>query len=1613
MTTIRNKYEKNLSLNKNDRRTTLTILATLSIVTIMIVGSLFTGAFLTDSTDPIKNIFLKATRYTLEYHDNVPNEEIVVPEQQVSYNEGKFTISSDKPLRDGFVFTSWNTKADGNGETVNPNTTYTTTNRHTDLYAQWEVGYTLIYDANGGKNAPEAQTQVTDADSFEFTIKGIESMSHDDEHKVFLGWADSADAKKPTYGKDGKYAYSGTDYGDGDNTASINGTKTLTADKKTVTVYAVWATKYELIFNYHPEMIDPECYGVGPKNGLPADLTYVTVEPSHVFHIPVRVEDGEGKNAVYRKEGYKWGWWGDNLKRFYYIEEDPTSPSNEGCYLYNEDVKALLEDNPVMNLYAYFQPPSTVSVAFEHNTQNLPDSVDRHDKKTNNIVKNMPDDREGWTTERTWLPWEDGVPTNIPTHPRYVFEGWAYKADSTEPDVMPGEKEFRVNTVISNKHKLYAIWSSGHNFRLYFSTNGGDTNYYRDTDGKWKSLSGWSLYYNSDDYTKEGANVFRKNPTEYFAGPVTWTKEFFATRGVFAVRKDDANGTYKFLGWSKTKNPTIDDLDYPVVNPNPKDPDNPDPTKPDLDNITGTVGCITDDVVFDHSDINVTSDNRPATHEAILYAVWQKSPKHQFRIVFNENGAKFNSGSIKTFASPSTSGYYSSIEHPYHEWTIQDLDKAPIASKEPTRTISYEFVGWNTKVDGTGITYTIDRNTKKINQNIRINEPAATPEECVGGYSDDHTLNLYPMFDTTPLHGYDVFFDVNAPSDAESVETYLYQTENNSLVKKKVVKSRPSSGQTLATGTLDSQTVDLDKKEYRYELDGKWFFATCENNSLTSSSNYKFLGWSYEKYDLNEYDPNNEEHHLDFPVTAPLNPDNPQDAGKLNKDVIIDVDKSDPESSEACEQDADEGKVHERTLYGVWQGEALHQYAVVFVGNGDGSSIVYAPKEKWETNNEEIASDTIDAGTEDFSGTDLATNPEKPGALDRNLTNTFRVYSDAKPMPPTSEPDSSESFTFDNTFWRTGFRNEKFKDSNGDYIKDVIVKAVRADSPSKRYTFKGWSTDSHASSANITIDPDGYINTDLTVNDSGYPCKSKTHHTVLYALWDDEDIHNFQLIFYANGGNQIGYVNDSGNWNYNSASYVPGYSYSIKKNTITDIDTSSLPDTLYYIGKTTTEKELTSVTSHTWSPSDQNPLRVEAKKANTTENGYTYRYEFMGWSDTPVEISESVTSDDANYHVDDKSYIQENITLTAPDGDCAHPTHTKILYAVWKKVLVTPEHSFTLRFNSNGGTSRVRLYNSSTQTWSNGSSYRDIRYPASGKVEVGSDLSHTFTKDEIASIGLGATRDQDTYYTYEFVGWSTSSSYNPDNPDTTNLISWEKDSNSEVTGDGFVNQDIVANCPSDPCKGGDHVLNIYAVWKRTPRTKTYTLKFDGNSENATSIPDPITEYETYTGNNSWNTHIFDISNTIIPTNKQFTFAGWHTDNTAKSGKYSSVYTGTNYEQKEILENKDKEYVATLANGTHEGEETLYAIWWYRFEVIYHANGGSQAPPLVHAYDSSSRKVIVIDANMPNRSGYTFLGWSTSPDEGAQVEYTPNQQITLVADEQGYTLLELYAVWQED
>ena len=533
-------------------------------------------------------------------------------------------------------------------------------------------------------------------------------------------------------------------------------------------------------------------------------------------------------------------------------------------------------------------------------------------------------------------------------------------------------------------------------------------------------------------------------------------------------------------------------------------------------------------------------------------------------------------------------------------------------------------------------------------------------------------------------------------------------------------------------------------------------------------------------------------------------------------------------------------------------------------------------------------------------------------------------------------------------------------------------------------------------------------------------------------------VHNFQLIFYGYNADSLGYM-DGTTWR--SGNSVKNYQSSIMKNTITDITLpSDVPDRMSYISqnvayKNAEKKEKFDAEdserkmSYSWSENGDSgeKLRVMASKNKDTN----FEYEFLGWSKSIKTPSETFTASDADYHVDASGYIQEEIKIDEPDSVCGKPVHTLVLYPVFKKV---PIHNFSVTLDSNSGNG-LRVYNASSGSWSN--NWTDtFNYPNSNgtKARV-TENSHDWTYDNFwKERGVSAYRNQDSNYTYEFAGWSTTKVEASENPDMSNKIDWREDSRTPSTDEnhpnnyvnGFIYKTITSSCSLSPCQGGEHNVKLYAIWKRTPRTKTYTLMFNANGgENA---PADMNKPETYNGSRWTGFAEFTLTNAQIAEagmkNKKLVFVGWNEQSNSDQGKYGERITD-NTELEQLTQNLTNPY--KLSGTAYENEKTLYAVWWHEFNLEYDANGGSNAPEHEHAYTKHANFPFEISMDIPTHSaGYRFLGWSekkTTPGQGTeedvQFEASTSSQkndwnVTAAgdpsSDEYGYTGKKLYAVW---
>ena len=150
---------------------------------------------------------------------------------------------------------------------------------------------------------------------------------------------------------------------------------------------------------------------------------------------------------------------------------------------------------------------------------------------------------------------------------------------------------------------------------------------------------------------------------------------------------------------------------------------------------------------------------------------------------------------------------------------------------------------------------------------------------------------------------------------------------------------------------------------------------------------------------------------------------------------------------------------------------------------------------------------------------------------------------------------------------------------------------------------------------------------------------------------------------------------------------------------------------------------------------------------------------------------------------------------------------------------------------------------------------------------------------------------------------------------------------------------------------------------------TYTISFNANG--GSGAPSSITKKH--------------FTNAMLPSDKPYrtgyTFRGWGTSSSTSYAAYqprSTFYTNASM--------------------------TLYAVWSAKtYTISYNANGGSGAPGSQTKYHGIK---LLIPSIEPTKSGYTFLGWSTSTS-ASSATYQPGDWYYTNANRT------FYAVWKKN
>ena len=358
----------------------------------------------------------------------------------------------------GYAFTGWNDQADGTGNAYDAGGMLFMDYNKT-LYAQWEEGFILTYDANGGEGGPHQDTYLKNTDA---TVKTAAEVDIRRDNHRFTGWNTEKDSSGTAY-QPGEIMYMDAD----------------------ITLYAQWEEIRRL--TYHP------------NGGLPN----MTVKRYYPINTDAAVEE-----ILYIRDGF--------VLDGYNTEPDSTGDTyHPGDPIFMDQDKTLYAHWKKACALVYVQterinppPPFVVEHYAEGSMVTL--------KEPGELLLNIPDRIfAGWKagkaddspvyqpgetltlTEDTRLygQWKNKYTLTYDannttgqtadedhaedetfdikeiaslgfTYPGYLFVCWNTEADGSGADIMPGESMF-----LRQNRTLYAKWGKG--YTLTYDANGG------------------------------------------------------------------------------------------------------------------------------------------------------------------------------------------------------------------------------------------------------------------------------------------------------------------------------------------------------------------------------------------------------------------------------------------------------------------------------------------------------------------------------------------------------------------------------------------------------------------------------------------------------------------------------------------------------------------------------------------------------------------------------------------------------------------------------------------------------------------------------------------------------------------------------------------------------------------------------------------------------------------------------------------------------------------------------------------------------------------------------------------------------------------------------------
>lgn len=141
-----------------------------------------------------------SSRYTVTYHRNTTPDATVTDDTMIYAKDVLATVNDNSFTNGDKVFLSWNTRADGKGETYYPNGTIKVTG-NMDLYARWgdkASTVSVTYHSNFGTDV--AQSAAAVANNSKITVEAYNALNLPERTGYsFVGWNTEADGTGRTF----------------------------------------------------------------------------------------------------------------------------------------------------------------------------------------------------------------------------------------------------------------------------------------------------------------------------------------------------------------------------------------------------------------------------------------------------------------------------------------------------------------------------------------------------------------------------------------------------------------------------------------------------------------------------------------------------------------------------------------------------------------------------------------------------------------------------------------------------------------------------------------------------------------------------------------------------------------------------------------------------------------------------------------------------------------------------------------------------------------------------------------------------------------------------------------------------------------------------------------------------------------------------------------------------------------------------------------------------------------------------------------------------------------------------------------------------------------------